>query len=83
MQITVNIPDEIVAQAEAEGLSAERLVEELVENHSADLQRSIRSRVRTLEAFRASLDAMARHSDKIPILPDEALTRESFYQDHD
>ena len=29
------------------------------------------------------LDAMASHSDKIPVLPDEAFTRESFYQDHD
>jgi hypothetical protein len=26
---------------------------------------------------------MAANSDKIPQLPDEAFTRESFYQDHD
>jgi len=26
---------------------------------------------------------MAEFSDKIPQLPDEAFTRESFYQDHD
>jgi hypothetical protein len=26
---------------------------------------------------------MAAHSDKIPQLPDEAFTRESFYRDHD
>ncbi len=26
---------------------------------------------------------MASNSDKIPQLPDDAFTRESFYQDHD
>jgi len=29
------------------------------------------------------LQKMSAHSDKIPQLPDEAFTRESFYQDHD
>jgi hypothetical protein len=29
------------------------------------------------------LREMASFSDKIPQLPDEAFTRESFYQDHD
>jgi hypothetical protein len=29
------------------------------------------------------VEAMAANSDKIPVLPDEAFTRESFYQDHD
>jgi hypothetical protein len=29
------------------------------------------------------LDKMAEFSDKIPQLPDDAFTRESFYQDHD
>jgi hypothetical protein len=33
-----------------------------------------------MEAF---IRGMAAHSDKIPQLPDEAFTRESFYQDHD
>ena len=29
------------------------------------------------------LDALAQGSDKLPYLPPAALTRESFYQDHD
>jgi hypothetical protein len=33
--------------------------------------------------MQAFYDALAAHSDKIPQLPDEAFTRESFYQDHD
>ncbi len=35
------------------------------------------------EEFEAALDAMAEHSEKIPLLPDEAFSRESLYQDHD
>ena len=37
----------------------------------------------SLEQFDAELDALAQGSDKLPYLPPEALTRESFYQDHD
>jgi hypothetical protein len=29
------------------------------------------------------VEDMATHSDNVPLLPDEAFTRESFYQDHD
>jgi hypothetical protein len=36
-----------------------------------------------LEQFEAELDALAQGSDKLPYLPPAALTRESFYQDHD
>jgi hypothetical protein len=36
-------------------------------------------RMNIQEFFRA----MATYSEKIPELPDEAYTRESFYQDHD
>jgi len=37
----------------------------------------------SLEQFEAELDALAQGSDKLPYLPPAALTRESFYQDHD
>jgi hypothetical protein len=35
------------------------------------------------EELRASLDALARYSAEVPSLPDEAFSRESFYEDHD
>jgi hypothetical protein len=38
------------------------------------------NKLANLEKF---FEEMAAHSDKIPLLPDEAFTRESFYQDHD
>jgi hypothetical protein len=38
---------------------------------------------RKSEEVRAWLDSLTQFSDKIPQLPDEAFTRESFYQDHE
>jgi len=37
----------------------------------------------SLLEFDAALDAMTRHSARIPVLPDEAFRRESFYENHD
>lgn len=37
----------------------------------------------TPEEWEAALDRMAQFSDKLPLLPDEAFSRESLYQDHD
>jgi hypothetical protein len=80
MQITVDIPDEAAAQAQARGLTPETYVRKLVED-------AVRSA--PLPAAKPSMDmekffeAMSAYSDRIPELPDEAFTRESFYQDHD
>jgi hypothetical protein len=82
MQITVTIPDELAAQAQARGLTPESYIEKLIAEQSAapQAQASLVTRRANLEKF---FEEMAAHSDKIPILPDEAFTRESFYQDHD
>jgi len=37
----------------------------------------------SLQEFDAELDALAGGSEKLPYLPPEALTRETYYQDHD
>ena len=79
MRITVAIPDEIAAQAEALGLTPEEYVEKLVAE-----QASVSSPVKTKEERLADLEKffteMSRNSEKIPHLPDEAFTRESFYK---
>jgi len=85
MQITVTIPDEFAAQVVARGLTPEGYVERLIAERAgaaaqADSSADTKTRLADLEVFFAE---MAAHSDKVPILPDEALTRESFYQDHD
>jgi hypothetical protein len=81
MQITVNIPDEVVAQAQARGLSPERYVEGLVANQAAEVSESggTTLKVSELKQFFAT---MAKDPDESSQLREEAFTRESFYQDH-
>jgi hypothetical protein len=82
MQITLDIPDEVAAQARARGLTPENYVRVLIDD-------AVRGGSRALEPKRGRRDmqaffqAMAAYSEKIPQLPDEAFTRESFYQGHD
>jgi len=84
MAITLNLPPEVeaslAAQARALGLRLNAYVQTLLEQ-----QAGIRRAEQTinLEQFEAELDALAQGSDKLRYLPAAALTRESFYQDHD
>jgi hypothetical protein len=83
MQITVNVPDEFAAQVQALGLSPEVYVEQLIAERTASLHVSDPRREVSLQEFNDSLDALTRYSDKIPSLPIESFSRESFYEDHD
>jgi post-segregation antitoxin (ccd killing protein) len=79
MVVTVNIPDELAAQAKARGLSLEAYVQEIL---AQQLARPAHMRQpHTLEQIRAWLDSLAQFSDKIPPLP-ETVSREWIYQDH-
>ncbi len=82
MQITVTIPDELAAQVQSRGLTPVSYVEHLISEQTATARESTSNRL-SLEEFDASLDDLTRYSDKIPILPAEAFSRESLYQDHD
>jgi hypothetical protein len=83
MQIAINIPDELAATIQASGLEVEKYVESLIaEKAAAPRRRSLGGEL-TLEEFNASLDRLARYSEKIPSLPDEAFSRENMYSDHD
>jgi hypothetical protein len=81
MQIVVEIPDEFAAQVEARGLSPARHVQRLVDDvlRSSPIDRNAGGPSMSMEEF---LRKMGEDSQKIPQLPDEAFTRESFYQDH-
>ena len=80
MRITVDIPDELAARVQASGVTPEAYVRNLVEEAARNEAAERQTRRMRMEEF---LEAMAQNSDKIPVLPDEAYTRESFYQDHD
>jgi post-segregation antitoxin (ccd killing protein) len=79
MEIKVKIPDELAAQAKARGIAVEEYVQELLALRASP--RSNVGRLRSSEEVRAWLDSLTQFSDKIPQLPEEAFTRESFYQD--
>lgn len=81
MEIRVNIPDEIAAQARARGLEPEVYVEELLAQKVGTRSAAIR-KARTPDEIRTWLDSLAQFSDKIPPLP-ETISREWIYQDHD
>ncbi|HEV2620399.1 MAG TPA: hypothetical protein VGU23_10735 [Acidobacteriaceae bacterium] len=81
MQVTINIPEELAAQVQLRGLTPQGYVEHLLAEQG--LEKLTRPPKLSLEEFDASLDELAQYSDKIPSLPDAALSRESFYQDHD
>jgi hypothetical protein len=80
MVVTVNIPDELAAQAKARGLSLEQYIQEILAQQLA--QQPEARQPRTPEEIRAWLDALAQFSDKIPPLP-ETISRDWIYQDHD
>jgi len=77
MEITVHIPDELAAQAEARGLRLETYVEEILAQQAA-----VRSGVvptRTPEDIRRWLDELAQFSEKIRSLPN-TISREWLYR---
>jgi len=80
MVVSINIPDELAAEARARGLSPEAYVQEILAHLLARPAEA--RRPRTPEEVRAWLDSLAQFSDKIPPLPD-TISREWIYQDHD
>ena len=82
MQITVAIPDEVAARVQARGLTPENYVENLIDD-AARMASAKPTPFRSKNEMQAFFREMAANSEKLPRLPDEALTRECFYQDHD
>ena len=79
MQITVTIPDELAALAQARGVSLEVYVQSLIEEAGPKSLSS--QRPRTTEQIESFFEAMADGSRNVPDLSTESFTRESFYQD--
>jgi hypothetical protein len=80
MEIRVNIPDGLAAEAQSRGVPVEQYVEEIL---AEEVGTRVASKLaRTPEEIEAWLKDLAQFSDKIPPLP-ETITREWIYQDHD
>jgi len=82
MQITVTIPDEFAARIRERGLTPESFVDSLICEVSRMAPKPLPPPKPKME-MESFFQGMAAYSDKIPQLPEEAFTRESFYQDHD
>jgi hypothetical protein len=78
IEVSPEMEARFAAAAKAQGLEAASYAKSLIE--SAALQAAPSANKRNIEAF---LKTMAAYSDKIPPLPEQAFTRESFYRDHD
>jgi hypothetical protein len=78
MQSTVNLPDEIAVQVKARGLTPEDYVERLIAERVSALTKDWLDDEQSPAEFNASLDALARYSDKIPQLPIDAFSRTIF-----
>lgn len=82
MQITVTIPDDVAAQAHAHGLTPESYVEKLVSGLSS-VPRPEKTKEQRMADMERFIEEISRNSENIPLLPDEAFTRNSFYNDQD
>jgi hypothetical protein len=82
MQITIEISDELAAKAQARGLTPESYVRSVLDDVERGLPLPLPPSRPKMD-MKTFLKKMTEFSDKIPQLPDEAFTRESFYQDHD
>ena len=84
MAITLELPPDIEAalatQACARGLRLNAYLESVLKQQAATERPAC---TMSLEQFDAELDGLAQGSEQLPYLPPEALTRESFYRDHD
>lgn len=67
------------AEARAKGLPVETVAEQLLKE--ALTERAVAHGRLTVEEFHRMLDAMAQESEKLPDLPTESFSRESFYED--
>lgn len=72
----------LIAEAHAKGLEpsvyAGSVIERVFRNENGSRRPS-----RSPEEVRAWLDSLTQFSEKIPQLPEQAFTRESFYKDYE
>ena len=84
MTIPIHIPDELAREAARRGLEVAAYVDQIILKEMAAAKPALpRSPRLTREEIDELLDGLAEFSDKIPLLPDSAFTREAMYSDHD
>ncbi len=82
IELKPEIEAQLVAEAHAKGVEPSVYAGNMIERIYFRVN-GTRRPSRNPEDVRAWLDSLTQFSDKIPQLPDEAFTRENFYQDHE
>ena len=79
IELKPDVEERLEQEAAAKGVSVESYVEGLIEQQISQPHQT--SHIGT-EEIDHILDALAEGSEDRPVLPSEAYTRESIYQDH-
>lgn len=79
IELRPEIEAQLVAEAHAKGVDPSVYAGSMIERVYL-LANGTRRPLRNPQEVRAWLDSLSQFSDKIPQLPDEAFSRESFYQ---
>ena len=79
VELSPEVEARLVAEARSQGLPLEKVAERLLKEALAELPAS-RGLV-SVEEFHRMLNAMSEGSEKLPELPIESFSRESFYKD--
>lgn len=79
LELAPEVEQRIIAQAASRGVSLEAYLKSLIE--AAAL--IVAPDDGTLDEFEADLDAFSEGTERLPVLPPEAFTREGIYRDHD
>jgi hypothetical protein len=80
LELLPDVEASLTAQAQAHGLQLSAYLQLLLEQHAAP--KPPKATI-SLEELEARLDALAKGSENLPVLPPEATTREGLYRDHD
>jgi hypothetical protein len=79
VELNPETEERLKAEARAKGLPVERVAEQLL--NEALTGHSLSQGRMSVEEFHLMLAAMAEGSEKLPDLPTESFSRESFYED--
>jgi len=80
LHLRPDLEKNLADEARAHGVSLETYVQMLIERQLT-LQK--KEHKLSIEEFEAELDGIAAYSDKIPVLPLSAFSRDEIYRDHD
>jgi len=79
IELQPELEAQLAAEAQSRGMELEGYIQKPITERAAGSQHpSSSNRPAAIDEL---LEQLAAHSDKIPDLPDEAFTRESFYRD--